>query len=292
MIKISKKPLLNLIIAGFLLAIILIILFGPFYNQKLDNQVVVSDDDIAQVYTRFQKTWQRTPTQKELRLEIQRYVHDEVLYQEALRLGYDKNDMVIRNTLIRKMTFLAESQVDEKGISDEEIQAYFNLRQEKYRLSPELSFLHVYFNADKRKDAVEQDVSNAITQLNKSQTSASAENLASYGDLFMLENVYHYKSTQEIKNLFGADFSKQILSLPMKLWSGPVDSGYGYHAVYVFEKKESLIPKWQEIKYKIVNDMVLEEKSAARDQFYTELLRQYQVVYQGAVEEILKEAQE
>jgi len=291
MIKIKNKPLLNIIIAGFLLAIILIILFGPFYNQKLENQVVISDDDIVQVYTRFQKTWQRKPTPKELRLELQRYVHDEVLYQEALRLDYDKNDMVIRNTLVRKMTFLAESQVDEKAIRDEEIQAYFNLRQEKYRLSPEISFLHIYFNADKRKAAVEQDVSDAIAQLNAYQTNAIAENLTSYGDLFMLENVYHYKSTQEITNLFGADFSEQILSLPMKLWSGPVASGYGYHAVYVFEKKESLIPNWQEIKYKIVNDMVLEEKSAARDQFYSELLRQYQVVYQGEVEEILKEAQ-
>ena len=292
MIKIPNKPLLNIIIAGFLLAIILIILIGPFYNQKLENQVIISDDDIAQVYTRFQKTWQRAPTPKELRLELQRYVHDEVLYQEALRLGYDKNDMVIRNTLVRKMTFLAESQVDEKAISDKEIQAYFNLRQGKYRLSPEISFLHVYFNADKRKDAVEQDVSIAITQLNASQSNANKDKLASYGDPFMLENEYHNKSMQEIKNLFGIDFSEQIQSLPMTLWSGPVASGYGYHAVYVFEKKESVIPDWQDIKYKILNDMVLEEKSAARDQFYTELLRKYQVVYQGAVEEILKEAQE
>lgn len=291
MIKISNKPIYNIIIAGFLLAIILIILIGPFYNQKLENQVVISDDDIAQIYTRFQKTWQRSPTPKELRLELQRYVQDEVLYQEALRLDYDKNDMVIRNTLVRKMTFLAESQVDEKGISDEEIQAYFNLRKEKYRLSPEISFLHVYFSADKRKDAVEQDVSMAIAQLNASKINASNDVL-SYGDPFMLESAYHKKSIQEIGNLFGTDFAEQIQSLPMKLWSGPVASGYGFHAVYVFEKKESIVPDWQEIKYKILNDMVLEEKSAARDQFYTELLRQYQVVYQGAVEEILKEAQE
>jgi len=71
-----------------------------------------------------------------------------------------------------------------------------------------------------------------------------------------------------------------------------VSSGYGLHAVYVYNKKESAFPNWTDIKYKLLNDMVLEEKAAARDQFYVELLRQYKIVYQGMVEEILSEAQE
>ncbi len=285
-----NKPIRHAIFAGLLMAVILIILFGPFFTQKSERQIIISDADIAQIYTRWQRTWQRPPSDKELRGELQRFIREEVLYQEALRLGYDKNDNVIRNTLVRKMVFLAESQADKSKISDEEIKAYYNLRQEKYRLPPEFSFYHIYFNRDKRGNSAEKDVADLINRLNNSRNRIP-DNPDSFGDRFMLENYFRNKSTIEIQNIFGMDFAEQIITLIPGLWSGPVYSGYGVHAVYIIEKQESTVPGWQEIKGKILNDMIFEELAAARDQFYTELMRQYTFIYQGKVEEILQEAQ-
>jgi hypothetical protein len=115
-IKIIQNPITHIILFGFLLAIILLIIFGIPTNKDDNRRVVITNADIEQLWSSWKRTWQGDPTPSELRGQLQQFVREEVLYREALNRNYDRDDIVIRRSLVRKMDFLAESQVEGRNL--------------------------------------------------------------------------------------------------------------------------------------------------------------------------------
>jgi parvulin-like peptidyl-prolyl isomerase len=284
-IKIVQNPITHIFLFGFFLALVLLISFGIPTNEADNRRIVITNNDVQQLWSNWQRTWQRQPTQNELRAQLQNFVREEVLYREALSRNYDRDDIVIKRSLVRKMDFLAEGQVQAKEITDDEIKAYYNLRQERYRIPPMISFAHIYYNLDQRGEFTENAVREEIDRLEK--TNPENLDLADYGDRFMLNNRYSKQTPREIQSQFGEEFSAQLISLEPGKWQGPIASGYGLHAVFVTERVSSRIPDWKEVKNQIINDIVIEEKIAAKEQFYTEILRQYEVVFEDLPEKII-----
>ena len=284
-IKIIQNPITHIILFGFLLAVVLLIIFGIPTNKDDNRRIVISNSDIEQLWSTWKRTWQRDPTPAELRGQLQQYVREEVLYREALSRNYDRDDIVIRRSLVRKMDFLAEGQVEGRNLTDEEIKAYYNLRSERYRIPPKISFVHIYFNIDKRGDDIEPAINEALRRLGI--FNPNDIDLSIYGDRFMLPSQFAQLTPREIQSQFGEIFANELLNLEPGKWHGPVHSGYGFHIVYVYNLVASRIPDWTEVKSQIYNDMVMEEKVAAKEQFYTEILRQYQIVYEDMPQQIL-----
>ena len=284
-IKIVQNPITHVLLFGFFLAIILLIVFGIPTNEQDNRRVVITDNDVQQLWTSWKRTWQRDPTEKELRNQLQNFVREEVLYREALKRNYDRDDIVIKRSLVRKMDFLAEGQVQARDITEDEIKAYFNLRRERYRFPPRVSFVHIYFNLDQRGEFTEIAVKEAIEKLQN--RTLNDVDLEEYGDRFMLNNRFSDQTPREIQSQFGENFANMLIALEPGKWHGPIASGYGLHAVFVEQRISSRLPDWQDVKSNILNDMLLEERAAAREQFYTEILRQYEVVFQDMAEEIM-----
>jgi len=284
-IKIIQNPITHIILFGFFLAVVLLIIFGIPTNKDDNRRIVISNADIEQLWSTWKRTWQRDPTPAELRGQLQQFVREEVLYREALNRNYDRDDIVIRRSLVRKMDFLAEGQVEGRNLTDEEIKAYYNLRSERYRIPPKLSFVHIYYNLDKRGDDIEKDINGVLGVLGN--FNPDDIELSDYGDRFMLRSHYNDLTPREIQSQFGEIFTNELISLEPGKWYGPVQSGYGLHVVYISKGTASRIPDWQEVKSQIYNDMLMEEKVAAKEQFYTEILRQYQIVYEDRPQQIL-----
>jgi len=284
-IKIVQNPVTHILLFGFFLAIVLLIIYGIPTSEEDNRRIVITNTDVQQLWVAWKRTWQRDPTPTELRGQIQNFVREEVLYREALSRNYDRDDMVIKRSLVRKMDFLAEGQVQARDITEDEIKAYFNLRRERYRFPPRISFAHIYFNLDQRGEQAEYDLKKAIAKLEN--LNPETADIADFGDRFMLRNHYNDQTPRDIQSQFGEEFSNQLISLAPGKWQGPITSGFGWHAVIVLNRVESRIPDWKEVSDQILNDLLLEEKTAAKEQFYTEILRQYQVVHENLSEEIL-----
>lgn len=286
----GRKPLLHILLLGILLALALLIAFGPPTSGDETHRVVIDDSDITQLRATWIRQWQREPTPGELRGLLQQFVREEVLYREALARGFDKDDLVVRRAMMRKMEFLGEAQVEAQEPPEEEIQAYFSLRQEKYRLPASISFRQVYFNRDQRGDHTETNAREVLAQLRRQHPGGN--DLSAFGDPLMLQTYYTAQTEQQVRSQFGDKFARAIFSLPTGSWEGPLESGYGLHLVYVSEREEASTPDWQDIKATILQDMESEARKAAKELFYTEILRNYQVVYKGETLDILGEVTE
>ena len=285
--ELFKKPAVHIVLLGLIIAAAILVAKGPPVADA-SRRVVITGADLLQQRAAFMRTWQREPTADELRGSLEQHIRQEVLYREALTRGYDRDDLVVRRAMQQKMEFLAASQAMQEPPTEEEIEAFFALRQERYRLPAVLSFSQIYLSADQRGAGVEQAAIDLLAQVRSEAPDADA--LVSLGDPIMLDTSYAGQTERDVAAAFGELFAEALVRLPVGEWQGPVSSGYGLHLVKVTEREESRVPEWREVAMRVINDMEFEAKAAARDQLYQEIAQNYEVYLDNEVREFLESA--
>ncbi len=285
--KVLDKPAVHVILLGLIVAAAILITKGP-PTTDASRRVVITGADLLQQRAAFMRTWQREPTADELRGSLEQHIRQEVLYREALARGYDQDDLVVRRAMQQKMEFLAASQAMQETPTEEEVEAFFALRQERYRLPAVLSFSQIYLSSDRRGAGAEQAAIDLLAKLRSDNP--EADELSTYGDAIMLDTSYAGQTERDVSAAFGEVFAEAVVRLPVGEWQGPVSSGYGLHLVKVIEREESRVPDWKEVAGRVISDMEFEAKAAARDQLYQEIAQNYEVFLDDEVREFLESA--
>jgi hypothetical protein len=267
-----------------LVAIVILVLRDPEEDRSAST-IVVTGADLLNVEARFRRTWQRDPGDDELRRALEQYVRQEVLYREALARGYDRDDPAVRVAMQQKMEFLAISQLEQRPPTDAEVDAFFALRREQYRLPAVLSFMQVYLNPDEEED-VEGRAAALLERLQAEEPTRSE--IYEWGDRTMLDPWFESRTTDEIDRQFGGDFATQLVDVPVGAWSGPYRSGLGLHLVKIVDREESRIPELSEVISAVITDLQYEAGQAAREQLYQEIAQNYRVVLDAPVRELLE----
>jgi len=286
--NVMKKTAVHVILLGLIVAAAILIAKGP-PSADASRRVVVTGADLMQQRAAFMRTWQREPTADELRGALEQHIRQEVLYREALARDYDRDDLVVRRAMQQKMEFLAASQAMQEPPTEEEIEAFFALRQERYRLPAVLTFAQIYVSPDQRGVEAEQHAIDLLARLRSEDPEPAT--LTSWGDPIMLETSYADQTEREVSAAFGEVFAEAVVRLPIGEWQGPVSSGYGLHLVKVLRREESRVPEWREVAGRVISDMEFEAKAASRDQLYQEIAQNYEVVLDGQVRDFLESAE-
>jgi peptidyl-prolyl cis-trans isomerase C len=274
-VKLLREPLLHFMFIGAAIYL----LYGVFAEpvpEADDKTIVVSAGEIEWMQTSWQKRWNRPPTAQEFDGLIQQYIKETVLYREALTMGLNQHDQVIRRRLAQKLEFLAKDLVALTPPTDEELLTYFSEHQDRYQEPARYTFTQVFIDPDKRGDATLDDAE-AIKASLIAQGDA-IENAGALGDDFMLQNYYPEKDQIEIQKLFGSGFAQSLVALSPGQWHGPVLSGYGTHLVYVSNINEPPPPEFAEMRERVVQDWTSERSEELNDKFYASLREQYTVV--------------
>jgi hypothetical protein len=248
-------------------------------DTEPDGRLVVTAGDVARLRSLWEKQWQRPPTAEELRGAIEEQVREEVLYREALALGLDRDDAIVRRRLAQKFEFLTEDFAASRTPQPAELLTYFQENRERYRTSPRLSFTQVYFNLDRRGTATKRDAELALVSLRSGSTIPDAAGL---GDGLMLEKTYRRLTAQDIAAVFGSEFAEAVLRLGPGAWHGPLASGYGLHLVRIDERIAGEFPRLNEIEQQVRDDWFYDERQRANDAVYRRLLARYEVTIEGA----------
>ena len=107
----------------------------------------MTEADVAQVRAKFMRTWNRPPTAVELCKGLEQYVRDEILYREALARNLDRADPTVRPAMVRKITMLGVARAEAAELTDEDVEAYFALRKECYRIPARVDMVQGYLSA-------------------------------------------------------------------------------------------------------------------------------------------------
>jgi hypothetical protein len=200
-------------------------------------------------------------------------VKEEVYYREALTLGLDKDDTVIRRRLRLKMEFLSNSEVDALKPTEAELDAYLTANPGKFEIDPVLAFVQVFLNPEKRGDAIDQDAASILETLRSNPLADPA----ALGDATLLPSELPLTSEASIAQTFGADFADAADKATPGVWMGPVKSSFGLHLIYVSEHKQGRAPTLTEARDAVAREWSNEKRKAVEDQRLAELLKRYKL---------------
>lgn len=278
-VRLLQEPLLHF----FLLGIALFAatrLWGDANPEPEDNQIVVTAGKVSSLIQIFQRTFQRPPTRQELDGLIQDFVNEEVFYREALAMGLDQDDTVIRRRLRQKLEFVAEDLADAVEPSDEQLAAFLAENPDRFRLEDRTSFSQVYFSPQRRGDSLESDVQQTLEKLREAK---STIDLTLFGDPTLLPIEHDVLRQSEITNMMGPQFEQGLKQVPVGVWTGPIPSSYGWHLVQVQQRVPGRIPKLDEVRDIVRREWFARRREESKQQFYDSLRNRYEVVIEMPV---------
>lgn len=271
--RILHEPLLHFLLLGAVL-FALANYFADSQNAPADDSIVVSEGKIRSLAQIFQRTWQRPPTQQELDGLIDDYVNEEVFYREALAMGLDRDDTVIRRRMRQKLEFVAEDLADTVEPTEEQLQQYLDAHADTYRLEDQTTFTQIFFSPQRRGESVQEDLMDALGKLRDGDVTVDPAEL---GDPTLLPTYQENTRDSAVAGLMGKQFSKGIKGVKVGVWSGPIESAYGIHLVKIDDRVPGRLPELDEVRDAVRRDWYAERRAESKQQFYDGLRQRYEV---------------
>jgi len=285
--KLTKEPLLHFLLIGA-------VLFGVFAwrnrmapSESKTRQVRISEEEVRWLKENWAKQWQREPTGDELRGLVTEFLKEELLAREARELGLDQNDIIVRRRLAQKVEFLVQDTLQLVEPTEDDLRKFYAAHPERFSEPARVSFTHVYFSREKRKDAA-ADAKAALVNLRGPQPPARHSGgevgaISELGDRLLLDSDFSDIDQQAVSAQFGEKFATAILALPAGSWSGPIESGYGLHLVRVLSQTPARRREFAQVRLHVLDRWREQRRQESNGEYFAGLLKKYDVVVDESV---------
>ena len=264
--RIVREPLTHFLVIGAALFLVVTAI-----KDARRPVVRLDTGELEQLVSYWQLQMQRPPTQAEVKAIINERVDEELLAREALRLGMDKNDMIIRRRLAEKMAFASEDTTSLPQPSDADLKALFEKTKDQYVVPAQVAFRQVVFSGDRP---------NAEATARAALASASGRDPGP-GDPFVLPLTYGGVGVDDLLRDYGPAFARALESDPLGVWVGPVQSPYGWHLVRIESRKPRSIPEFATVRDQVKDAYLSDARKHANSDFLVKLRKRYRVVVAG-----------
>jgi hypothetical protein len=267
-----REPLLHFLLLGTAIFVAFHWMAGDTTTKQ--GEIVVTQGQIEHLAAGFTRTWQRPPSAEELDGLIRDYVREEVAAREAVVLGLDRDDTIIRRRLRQKLEFVSEDLAALAEPTDAELRVYLKEHADAFRTEPRFTFSQVYLDPQRHGGNLARDTAQLLVQLQQAGSHADG---AALGDSFLLEHRFEAVSAGEVAKQFGEKFAAKLGELTPGQWQGPVESGYGVHLVLVSERTQGRVPELAEVRDAVRREWANAHRLEAKEKFYQALLQRYTV---------------
>jgi hypothetical protein len=269
--RVRREPLLHFLLLG------LALLAAERWvgSTAGPREIVVSEDlrnGLRADHLRRTGQW---PTLEEEEALIARHVDDEVLYREALALGLDRGDVIVRRRLVQKMEFLVEEEEALAEPADRDLESFLTARSESYREPERVSLRHVFVASDRHGD----EAARLAGEIRDSLIAGGDPN--GLGDPFLRGREFTLRSRAELAAVFGPAFAAEAMRLPAGSWSAPIRSSYGLHLVRLTDRRPARLPGLDEIREAVRRDWLEQQRAEANRRSLARLRERYDVRIEG-----------
>ncbi len=281
-IRLLREPIAQFLMIGLVLFLVYGALNHGVNQTGTSYQIVLTTDDLRQLQSTFAAQWQRAPSAEEMRGLEENKIREEILYREGLLLGLDKDDVIIKRRLAQKMQFLAEDVAAAHDPTTAELKAWYAKNSSGFTLPSRFSFRHLYFSPDRRGQHAESVAAAALEKIaGKREDSRAAVALA---DRFMFQDYYADRTPADLEKEFGSQFAGAIQKVKPGSWQGPLESGYGWHLVFVDSVIPGRIPVFEEVEPDVKTAWLAAQKQQAWQKAYGEMRAKYSIILPAPAE--------
>jgi hypothetical protein len=264
------EPLVHFLLAG-----LAVFLFATWRGETVDpasRTIEIDEAQVGRLAERFAQSRQRAPSPAEVDGLIRDHIKEEVYYREALRIGLDADDAIIRRRLRSKMEYLATAQAENVVVDDATLQRYLDRNAARYADGARFSFDQIYLGDDDVQSEVISDY------IKRQLASASGENWKRSGLPISLPASVNNTDRRQIARDFGEGFADTLAKAkPGDAWIGPVASGFGQHLLRVRAVSAGKPPVLSQVRQRVENDWRAETAKAREAKAYQALLDGYTI---------------
>ncbi len=268
-----RDPLFHFMLAG-------VALFGfyrvlnPSADAPKEGRIVLTQDDLRPMTVAWMAQGRPAPAPEQVASLVEAKVREEILYREALALGLDRDDTIVKRRLAQKMDFLAEDAAALREPTRQELETWFREHSDSFASTPRVSFTHVYFSADRHGEGTREVAAKAL----ETMPARSRQSTAGLGDPFMFQDFYGDRSPTQLAGVFGPAFAKALFEVKPGTWQGPIASGYGWHLVFVGAMTPSRVPAFEEVEGEVRAEWTAEQRARSKQTAFETMRARYTVI--------------
>ncbi len=279
-----REPLMHFLLIGAALFFVSDQVGNPV---EVDNRIVISQADLDVLASDWIRRTGRPPSPQQVEQQLRQYIREQVLSREAVNLGLDRDDVIIRRRLAQKMQFLFDDLGQVPDPTDTDLNVFMSNHIERFTLPATLSFRHIFLNPDSGGEAIQDQAQQLLRRLQESNAAVDTSEL---GDPTLLPLQFDNQTRLQLSNLLGDEFAEQVYSLPVNHWSGPVASGYGLHLVYIHSRTAARVQQLAEVRHSVIRQWQTVKQQELNNLFYQGIQQRYEIILdddiaQGAVME-------
>lgn len=199
-----------------------------------DLRVTVSAEYVDGVRADWMRRTGQQPTVAEEAALVGQFVDEEVLYREALALGLDKGDLIVRRRLVQKMRFLTEGRAKSNPIGEDALREHVAANSAHYVTEARVRVSHVYFGDDA------EAAKKAKTRIERE--GLTAEQAVALGQPWLRGHHRSPMTKAALERDLGVAIAKAAFDADAGSWMGPIESQYGLHLVLVQERTAATLP--------------------------------------------------
>lgn len=265
--RLLREPLVHFVAIGGLIFVLYEAISAPAPAPA--ETIVVAPERIEQLAKAYQAVWQRPPDDDELSAIVDDFVREEIYYREALALGLDRGDTVVRRRLRQKMEFLTDAGAQMLAPSTGELEAYLLAHERSFQRAPRLAFEQVFLGPDPAPEKTRRVL--------RALQSEPSLDVSSVGERTMLPARSRLSPPRDVDGTFGAGFFERLAAVPAGVWAGPVVSAFGVHLVRVGERLAARTPPLEAIRESVLRDWKSTKAGELREAHYARLRERYVV---------------
>jgi hypothetical protein len=263
-----REPMLHFLLIG-------ITLFAVYQwrapGDSAGRTIVITRGVVNDLVTQHVAARGREPSAAELNHLIEAYVHDEVLYREGVKLGLERDDIVVKRRVRQKIEMIAEEDASTRAPTDADLSAYLTANQARFVQPAILTFEQVFLGPSTSGPGVVRAV--AVTY----RALRSGVNAAELGEPTLLPHQMTRTPADLVARDFGAAFAAALEKVPVGEWAGPIDSSFGAHYVRVSDRTPAAVLQLAAVRDHVVREWENERRLRARTDAYAKMRSEYHV---------------
>ncbi len=268
-----REPLLHFLIIGAGL----FFLFNQISDPEIENdhRITITQTNLDRLAATWLKSMGRPPSAQEREQQLKHYIREQVLYREAMTMGLDQDDVIVRRRLAKKMEYLFNDLSFIAEPIETELSSFLTEHASKFTSPATITFSQIYLDPGKRKQDINKDAEQLLEQLKETTADIDTINM---GDRSLLPYQFTAERENEIAGMFGTAFAAQAFALPANSWQGPITSEYGAHLVYISSRTEARLPPLAEIRESVSREWKAAKQQEANEIFYQSLYQRYEII--------------
>jgi hypothetical protein len=167
--------------------------------------------------------------------------------------------------------------------TEDDLKKFYLAHPERFSEPARVSFTHLYFSRDHRKDAA-ADARAALAELSHSPLATRHSEL---GDRLLIDSEFREADLQSVSGQFGAKFAGAVFALPPGAWHGPIESGYGLHLVRVTSQSPARLREFTEVRAQVLDRWHDQRQREDNEKYFAGLLKKYDVVLDASVKPLV-----